>query len=330
MKTKARQLTPIAVMVLAFAFGSVSTRACVVAFPTVETGPSLRARAMDAGHPVAGLRLILLSDPPSKSGRRREIESLTDGNGSAEFRNLQPGSYILSADHDERMADSAIINVSPGGPPDVTITLQWPNSQPLQVRSLSGQMLAPSYYPGESQGPLSLSLLEGVSTHVIATVETNDQGRFAFPENVQPGLYFIRVNTSDGGLIGVALSPTAALKQLDGYLALSDCGLGFIQRHSLSPVTVSNICGDVLDSQGAPVRDARVIVTDIDRRGKILDQSVGDPRGGFALPGIAAGTYRMLVTSRGWVPYLREVHVQPAGSSGTCVDPMHVQLEPLI
>jgi hypothetical protein len=304
--------------------------ACVLVYPTVDVSRSFRARAMDRGRPVAGLRLVLQLSDRSDPTKHSEISSITDANGYAQFRNINPGSYFLQADHDAFTSDGANIDVSPGGATDVTVTLQWPNMQPLQVRSLSGQMLAPDYYPEESQSSLSLSLLEGVSARVIATVQADDQGRFAFSAAVPPGLYFIRLNTSDGGLIGVALSPTAALKQLDGYIAPTDCGLGFIQRHSVPPVTASNICGDVYDSQGAPIRNARVILMDINRRGKILDQSLGSPRGRFELPGIPAGTYQMLVMSRGWVPFLQKVRVQPGGTSGACAEPMHVQLNPLL
>ncbi|MDE3170858.1 MAG: carboxypeptidase regulatory-like domain-containing protein, partial [Acidobacteriota bacterium] len=239
------------------------------------------------------------------------------------------------ADHDAYIADGANIDVSPGGPTDLTITLQWPNVPPLQVRSLGGQMLAPSYYPNESQIPLSLSLLEAVSGRVIATIHSDDQGHFSFPDTVPTGLYFIRLNPSDlrasdgeqiKGMIGVAFNPKAGSKELDGYLGWSDCGLGFAQRVPRPPMTVAAVCGDILDSMGAAIGNARVLLLDDKRRGAVLADASSNSSGKFALPGIAAGTYRLLITYPGFAPFLLEIHLKPDGNARTCRDPMHIQL----
>jgi hypothetical protein len=338
MKTAARRLTPVALLVLAVALGCALARACVVVYPTVDASPNFRARAMDRGRPVPGLRLVLQLYDRSNPGKHSEISSVTDANGYAEFRNVNPGSYFLQADHDALSSDGATVEVSPGGAADLTITLQWPNVQPLQVRSLSGQMRAPNYYPGEAQVPLSLSLLEGVSSRVIATVRADDQGRFSFPD-VPAGFYFIRLNPSDlrasdgeqiEGLIGLVVSPAAVSKQLDGDIGWSDCGLGFAQRDALPAADVSHICGDVSDPEGAAISKARVLLMDPRERGKILNQSLSGTRGDFALPAISAGTYRLLIMSQGFEPFLREIHLDRGGSSGTCSNPMHVQLSVLL
>src|SRR5689334_10118660 len=77
--------------------------ACTVVYPTVNVGQNFKVKVSGFRGPVAGLKVGLYVAAVPKA------EVVTDKEGIAQFRNMQPGSYFLSADHDAGMADTVAL-----------------------------------------------------------------------------------------------------------------------------------------------------------------------------------------------------------------------------
>jgi len=194
-------------------------QACSIVYPNVQVGTRFRVRVTDRGCPVKALRLVLSSSESSKTTRVVIISSITDADGFAGFSNLSPGQFFLSAEHDlSTFTDGTGVEVTPNGPANVTVRLKWPAAAPVSVRSVSGVMRGPDYYPSQVQGQLSISLLESESARVISTIVTDSKGQFTFADETPPGLYFIRVNPSGirgwsgeqiEGMIAIEVDPNA-------------------------------------------------------------------------------------------------------------------------
>ncbi len=150
--------------------------------------PNFTVRVEDRGRPVKGLRVQI-----------KGYEVVTDENGRAHFRDVQPGSSLLTAGQDKWDGSGASLHVTADGPTDVTVPLQWPGITPVSVRSLMGAIHGPDFLPGQPHPKLSLDLLEARSGRKLKSLQANDRGEFDF-ENAAPGMYFINLNPS--GLIG--------------------------------------------------------------------------------------------------------------------------------
>ncbi|MFZ0978036.1 MAG: carboxypeptidase-like regulatory domain-containing protein [Candidatus Acidiferrales bacterium] len=290
----------------------------------------------DRGRPVKGLRLVLGPDESHTLQRIGTIYALTDADGYARFSNLTPGSFLLTSDHDGGVADGTIIEVSPGGPPDVTVTLGWPSHAPLSVRSVRGTLRGPDYYPRQAQTQLSLSLLDGVSARVIATTLTDGKGDFNFANEVPSGLYFLRLNPSDllardgeqiQGMMAIEVDRKANQDVLDLDVGWTTCGLAYEQRERYPELKVSTICGDVADVVGAAVSNAQVMLLATGEDGEILEQTRSGARGQFALQEQHEGAYQLLVESLGFLPFLRVIHIEAAAPSQGCQQPIHIRLQ---
>ena len=313
---------------LALFLSPFSARACVVVYQTVHVGRSFRARVADHDRPISRVRLLLARKSNSTSHPPAVMAFLTDSNGYVDFRNLMPGTYFLTVNHDAGMPDGADIDVSPGGPPDVTVTLQWPILPPIDTQSVSGQIRTNYYYPSQTEPRLSLSLLEAVSGKVIVTIQTDEKGNFNFPQPVSPGLYFLRLNPAEmEGLMGIDVSPTAKLKQLSLDIKWTDCGLGYAQRTESPELKVHDLCGQVTDvSRSYLLRNASVTLMTTGPHPKVLDQKPTDKDGRFAFPA-PSGSYRLIVAYPGFLPFARAIHLsRGTPPSGACQSPIQIQM----
>ncbi len=310
--------------------------ACSVVYRTVEVGPNFRVRVTDRGRPVKGLRLVVGVDSTSTPQRPRNNFAVTDSDGYVRFSNHSPGSFIITTDKDDALADAAVVKVSPGGPRDVTVSMSWPSSEPITVRSVSGTMRGPDFYPSEQQVPLSLSLLEGISSRVIAETTSDSRGRFNFAEHVSPGLYFLRLNRSGlrgwsseqiEGRIAIEISESAKRDALDLDIGWSSCGLTYGQHETSGVLTLAKVCGEITDSMGADIANARVLLMPSNEEGKVLEQTASGRDGRFTFSERPEGDYRLLIKSPGFRPFLRPIHLEPGSSSAGCMEPVEVQLE---
>jgi hypothetical protein len=310
--------------------------ACTIIYPTATAGTGFRVRVMDRGRPVHSLKLVLNRHDSSGSRKREPVYSLTDVDGYARFANLDPGSYFLTADHDSGVMDGLIVDVRPSGATNVTVSLNWPNAAPLQVRSVSGTLRGPDYYPRQTQVEVLLSLLEGVSGRVIGTTQTDSKGGFSFAGAIPSGIYFLRLIPSelrawDGeqieGMIAIEVDPKAAQDALDLDLGWSSCGLGYAQRAKYPEMKVSKLCGDVADDAGGVISDAQVMLLANGENAEILEETRSGTDGQFTLRGRNEGTYMLLVKSPGFQPFLRVMHMDTSGTSEGCQQPINVRLK---
>jgi len=292
--------------------------ACTVIFPVVKVGPNFRVRVEDNGRPVKGLRVEIGS---SQGGGKSVVT--TDKNGFALFHGVRPGSYHLSADHDTGIPDGAELEVKLDGPTDVTVSLKWPSIGSVFVRSLKGTIRGPDYLPGQPQPRLSLELLDGSSGRRLKTLQTNDNGEFNF-ESAAPGLYFLNLKPSGlrdwageqiTGLIVVFVDRDAPADHLDLDLAWSSCGLSYADRSKCpySDLQIDQLSGQVLDTSGAAIQDAKILL--FDRAETLVERLQSDRAGRFTSTHTLAGTYELVVSTAGFTPLRRTVQVEPAANS---------------
>jgi hypothetical protein len=326
-------------VVFAVLFSPCIVRACSIVYPTVQVGRGFRVRVTDRGQPVRALRLVLSHPESPKSKRVVAVYSLTDADGYASFANLDPGSFLLTSDHDGGVADGVAVEVSLGGPANVTVPLKWPSLTPVPVRSMSGIVRGPDYYPSQEQVPLSLSLLEPMSARVIATTLSDSKGRFAFTDEVPAGIYFLRLNPSRlrgwsgeqmEGLITIEVSGKAKDDALDLDLGWSSCGLTYKQRQIYPEARLGRICGDIADIEGAAVSNAQVLLLASGEGAEVLEQTKSGVQGQFSIHERQEGTYKLLIIYPGFQPYLRWILFDATGSIEGCQEPIHVRLEVML
>ncbi len=282
--------------------------ACTYFYPSIQVGPNFRVKVEDNGRPVKGLRVEIASD----QGSDDPIVAATDKKGFALFRGVRPGSYHLRAEHDAGVPDGAHLEVKVDVPTGVTVPLRWPSLPLLLVRSLKGTMRGPDYLPGQHEPGLSLDLLDVSSGRKLKTVQTSDNGEFNF-EYSTPGRYFLSLNPpGQGGFIAVAVDRDARTEQLDLDIGWSSCGLYYSDTSTCpqSELQTEEVSGRVVDSGGAMIPRAKILL--LDPAGTVVRQLQSDDTGRFTSSGSLAGTYLLVVSSGGFTPYRRTVHVKPA------------------
>jgi Carboxypeptidase regulatory-like domain len=309
--------------------------ACSIFPGTVEVGSKFQVKVVDRGHPVKGLRMVLSTDSSTGEEHKVVTESFADADGIAHFSNLSAGSYWLAADHDGGVGDAVVVNVSPKGPVNKTFSIVWPSAAPVTVRSAAGIVRGPDYYSNPVQAQLSISLLEGIPGREIEKTQSDSKGRFSFNSDLPPGIYFMRINPSDlrgwsgeqiEGMIVIEVAREAKENALNLDLGWSSCGLEYSQRVILPELKRDKICGAITDSEGAVVAKAQVILLAGDEEAEILEQTQSGPNGEFVIPKHPDGNYQLLIKSAGFSPYLRLIHLQNAGTSGSCPQPIPVKL----
>lgn len=310
-------------------------RTCSVFPGTVEVGSKFQVKVADRGNRVKGLRMVLSTE--SSTGEKQKVvtDSFTDADGIAHFSNLSAGSFWLSADHDGGVGDAVVVNVSPRGPANKTFAISWPSAAPVTVRSAAGIVRGPDYYSNQAQAQISISLLEGISGREIEKTQSDSKGRFSFTSDLPPGIYFMRINPSDlrgwsgeqiEGMIVIEVAREAKENALNLDLGWSSCGLEYSQRVILPELKRDKICGAITDSEGAVVAKAQVILLAGDEDAEILEQTQSGPNGEFVIPKHPDGNYQLLIKSAGFSPFLRLIHLQSAGTSAGCHQPIPVKL----
>jgi carboxypeptidase family protein len=256
---------------------------------------------------IKGLRVETASDRGSGS----HIVKVTDKNGFALFRRVRPGSYHVRAEQNPALLYGAYIEVKLDGPTDVTVPLEWPGIVPVPVRSLKGTIRGPDYLPGESQQRLSIDLLDGGSGRILRTLETDDHGAFTF-QGAVPGRYILSLKPWITGRIWVAVDRNAPTDRLDLDIGWSSCGLYYSDTSTCTQpeLQTEEVSGRVVDSGGAAISRAKILL--LDPAGAVVQQLQCDEDGNFVSSGSVTGTYQLVVSSTGFTPYRRTVHVKPA------------------
>jgi hypothetical protein len=314
----------------------IAADACSLVYPTAHVGPEFRVQVTDRGRPVQGLQINLVRYDELNSGSHDVSRSVTDPNGFVQFHDLTFGSFFVSAHHDGGMADGVIVKIEPDGPHDAIVQLKWPNSLRLRVTSVKGALRTADYYPQQTQAPLSLSLLEGLSARVVVVTQSDNKGRFIFP-NVAPGIYFIRLNAAalersleaqDENLIPVDVSPDAKRATLDLDLAWTSCGLSYADQAECpqTALVVGKVCGAIADVTGAVISNAEVLLLTNEEQIEVLDKTHSDRAGHFTLEEARDGSYQVVIKERGFHPLHRIVNIHAEGRSKGCRRPIEVRL----
>jgi hypothetical protein len=305
---------------------------CSIVYKSVRVGKTFRARVLDRGRPVSGLRLVLTPRSPSAptTDDARNIYSRTDARGYASFSDLNPGAYFLTSDHDGEMPNGVIVDVSSEAGNPRTIQLTWPNYAPLGVRSASGTLRLAENYPKQLQSILSLSLVEAMSQREIATTQTDTKGRFAFGGPIQRGIYLIGLNDpstkQSEGMITIEVDGNAKDSELDLTLGWSTCGLSYSPRRIQPDVRRSKICGTVLDAAGAVVSGSGVFLLTTGDPAVTAEQATTDGNGRFVLRDQSPGVYQLVVTHSGFQPFVQVVHIERSDPSEACDQPITAEL----
>ena len=288
--------------------------ACTIFHTSIPVGPNFRVRVEDNGRRVRGVRVDLAGDEGNGS---RSVE-VTDQNGFALFRSIRPGSYQLRIEPNIGLLDGAYIEVKLDGPSSVTVPLEWPGVVPVRIRSLKGTIRGPDYFPGEPQPKLSIDLLDGGSGRILKTLQTDDHGTFN-AEGAGAGRYVLSLG-EQSGRIWVSVDRSAPAEQLDIDIGWSSCGLYYSDTSTCpqSDLQTGEVGGRVVDSGGGVISRARILL--VDPAGTVVQRLESDDAGRYASSGSLAGTYQLVVSSTGFTPYRRTVHVKPAP------DPAHRSL----
>jgi hypothetical protein len=306
--------------------------ACIVVFPTYSAGPSFQVRVEDRGRPVVGLRLDLKGDRLTKTAETGE-------GGFAQFRNIPPGDYVLSANLDAGMPEAANVHVTAQGPSNTTISLAWPRHSPLLLTSLQGILRWPAIQEDPKHPNIKIELLDARTGRSHKTIESNSDGAFDLGKPA-PGLHILQVSRIDlaffkgervSGNILIEVDPLAAQSELDLDISWTSCGMHYVERKTCpqEELTVSSLSGQVMDAGGAPIGRAKLSLYNQDR--VLVEQQISDEKGYFPSTKQLDGTYELVVRSPGFTPLRRTVQAsisidkgRPAtlgiqlGIAGTC------------
>src|SRR5579884_1539788 len=206
---------------------SIRMHACIVLPNTVAIGPDFVVTVADRGRPVGGLRLQV-------GGK----QAITNDAGIAMFREVAPGMYLLTPDHDDGVSDAVYLQVSKNGPHNVNVHLKWPAVPPIEVRSLAGKLNCAGC-GDPSATPYNVSVLDGLSGQILHHARTTNSGEFSFAA-MPNGFYFLQmqqitsVARKADGLIGVVVSSKAKQKELHLDLGMTSCGLMYTNMDECS------------------------------------------------------------------------------------------------
>ncbi len=171
-------------------------------YKVFPAGPNFRVAVNNQGKPVQGLQLEASGLAGAGSWR-----AVTDTKGFAYFRDVAPGAYFVSADHNAGFGDGVGLQVTANGPSNVSVAFQWPGDPTINARSLRGT-LHMAGGSAEAQPRLNLELQEGMTGRVLKSTITSEKGDFDFGD-AAPGLYFVRI-ADPKQAVPVAVDPGAA------------------------------------------------------------------------------------------------------------------------
>jgi hypothetical protein len=257
---------------------------------------------------VVGLRLQLNGDRLTKTAETGEA-------GFAQFRNIPPGEYFVSAALDGGMPDGASINVTAQGPNNTTVSLKWPRRTPILVSAFRGILRWPAVQGDPKNPAIQIELLDARTGRSQKKIQSSESGAFDFGKT-EPGLYVLRVSGSYpsifkgqplSGNILVEVDPLAPQSELDLEIGWSSCGIHYVDRHTCprEDLSIETLTGQVLDPSGASI--ARAVVSLYNTEQQIAEQQVSDEIGNFSSTKQLNGTYQLIISSPGFTPLRRTV-----------------------
>lgn len=274
--------------------------------PTAPATISGRVTERGTERPIPHI-VVAVEAPPST-----RIETVTDGDGRYEIRDLAPGDYVLSAAPDRyrsthlpmRHAEDAPVRyLASGARPNLKLKSGESRAQLdfalWRSLAIEGRVLDPWDQPMANVG---VSVIRGNQSSGGGGDTTDDLGSFRI-YGLTPGRYRVCANIGGdsefmetNGLRLVRTCHVAALSESEGsdvVLASEDASGIDIRAQRVGSFTVS---GSVVDSAGVPVIGAFVQARSTSDTGVV--SSANTQAGQFTLRGLTPGRY-LLTTSIG-------------------------------
>jgi len=291
--------------------------ACSYFPPTYTVGKNFAVKVSSLeGATYPGVRVILVR------AHRVSKFALTDEKGKVLFENVEPGDYSLEIDQLgiagwDTAGLKVVDNPDKQGLDKQEIQLHWPSSQVLQTTEVKGIFFASG--TAKPLAETSLQLVHGLNGSLESRLLTDETGRFDLG-SPQPGLYFIKVDSSHPGVWEPHGSiPVLVKPDLKGELTLavgeSSCGMEYSEVCGAPAVTVSRVEGNVTDPEGAAIGRANIELFLSKSKDQAAIKTVTpNSDGHFIIPDVAPGDYQLRIGSTGFAPLFIPVTVGPKAS----------------
>jgi len=292
--------------------------ACSYFPPTYTVGKNFAVKVTSLeGATYPGVRVILVR------AHRVSKFALTDEKGKVRFESVEPGDYSLEIDQLgiagwDTAGLKVVDNPDKQGLDKQEIQLHWPSSQVLQATEVRGIFFASG--TAKPLADASLQLVHGLNGSLESRLLTDETGRFDLG-SPEPGLYFIKVDSSHPGLwephgsIPVLVKP-GVKRELALAVAESSCGLEYSEVCGAAPVTVSHVEGNVTDPEGAAISRANIeLFLSNSKDQAAIKTATPDNDGHFTIAEVAAGDYQLRISSTGFSPLFIPITVSPKAST---------------
>ena len=244
-----RQKGALELFFCALFFIAVSLRplsACSIAVTSFEVTDHFVVDVFNRGERVPGLVIELRAFSKRADNRIDErvvLTRTTDEHGEAAFTAIRSGNYTVTIKHEAfpKLAD-VFVKKHASKSAESRITFEWPASQILHVKSVSGllngqiktemHLYDKAHHVFQPLTYAKMTLLDAVSGQVIESQTASESGAFGFRTSSE-GLYILRVelppqgtaNYRDiNGYIPIEIAPAADVTNLNLFLSQGLCG----------------------------------------------------------------------------------------------------------
>ncbi|HVG10366.1 MAG TPA: carboxypeptidase regulatory-like domain-containing protein [Thermoanaerobaculia bacterium] len=251
----------------------------------LRLGPGAVIRGRLLGLDPAAVSRVRVTAFSTESGETF-LQGVVDSSGSYRIQDVSAGEWNVMASFNSPDMVTARVEVSPGNM-EVVQDLEFPSGF-----TLTGRVLL-------DRSPLPRAQVMVYSTNQEKPAggqrETAYDGTFRV-DRLPAGTYSLSVMTATGPIHAQTLDISG-----DRDLTI-EIATGAVEGRLLSP-------------EGLPIAGASISLAAEQTQGAILGPSASsDDQGAFALPGVPAGTYKMLVRAAGFAPAESQVVVTPGGT----------------
>lgn len=287
--------------------------ACTRSLATVHVSSDFRVAVSNGSTPISGIQVEVYNEGELYRGDagtewRPVLTLVTSRNGTAEVKNLEKGVYLVET-KGPGAGNAVYAEVSDNsGKVSSLVTLQWPSSEILKIKSLSGELVSNDpWTPFEN---INVELWAAGLEKPLAVIDAGPQGRFRFGE-ARPGLYVLHIRGHQRKLNGgsqiegdlsVELAPSASDAPLSLALRLDEttCGIEYSRcAANKTPVTSHSRHLRVVNEPGTSefpgVENAKYKLTD--EHGALIAEGATDHDGFAELPSDFVGRATLIVAN---------------------------------
>ena len=235
---------------------------CMRSLASVKVSPTFRVSVWQDAKAVPGITLEVYDEALlSVEGVRPKpyLRLQTDQDGSAEVKNLAPGTYVIGTTGPGQGSAVYAVVATDHPKPSNEIRLDWPFSRQTAIKShaLAGDLI--SNKPWNPFENIHLELWTAGSYAPLAAADTGPGGHFHFDES-RPGTYILRIRGHQKdispddqveGDVVIELSPSVPdATQISLYLDMTDCGITYNNCPANKPVAMASRRIQVLNVPG--------------------------------------------------------------------------------